>query len=68
MAVFPNRQGKMESMRIPMPFASAEEYRVRAREVRQLAMTIANPGEQDLLFDVAEKYERLAKAAEQGIK
>jgi hypothetical protein len=55
-------------MRIPAPSASPEEYRARARQVRQLADTIATPEEQDLLLDIAEKYERLAEAAAQANK
>ena len=52
-------------MRIPTPEASAEKYRKRARQVRELAETIANSEERDLLLDIAEKYERLAEAAAQ---
>jgi hypothetical protein len=54
---------KLEYLRIPRPSASAAEYRARARQIRQLAETIANPEEEDLLLDIAEKYERLAEAA-----
>jgi len=48
-------------VRIPTD-ASAENYRKRACQVRELAATIANPEERDLLIDIAERYARLAEA------
>jgi hypothetical protein len=53
-------------MTSPKPSNSAEQYRARARQVRELAKTITSPPERDALLDIAEKYERLADARPRG--
>jgi hypothetical protein len=59
-------RGNLGRMTSPTPSDSAEQYRARARQVRELARTIRSPSERDALFDIAEKYERLADARPKG--
>jgi hypothetical protein len=55
-------RGNLRRMTSPTPSNSAEQYRARAQQVRELATTITSPSERDELLDIAEKYERLADA------
>jgi hypothetical protein len=47
-----------------MTVESAEEYRARARSVRQLAEKVTSPEDRQTLLDISERYERLAQQAD----
>jgi hypothetical protein len=49
-----------------MTTKAAEEYRARARSVRQLAKAVTSPEERQTLLDISERYERLAQQVDTG--